>query len=126
MPRFALIIEYDGSSYFGWQRQPGAPTIQEAIEEALAHIVRQPVVLHGSGRTDSGVHATGQCAHFDAETGLAPAVLEKALNSLLPQDIVIRTCLGGSWPPPEHRSTSSARETGLLKACWRALSIKSL
>jgi tRNA pseudouridine38-40 synthase len=92
MPRFSLTIEYDGSNYFGWQRQPGVPTIQEIIEDALAHIVRQPVVLHGSGRTDSGVHATGQSAHFDADTSLAPEVLEKALNSLLPQDIVIRTC----------------------------------
>ncbi|MDI6795696.1 MAG: tRNA pseudouridine(38-40) synthase TruA [Desulfatibacillaceae bacterium] len=107
MPRFCIIIEYDGTNYFGWQRQPGAPTIQEAIEDALAHIVRQPVVLHGSGRTDSGVHATGQCAHFDADTNLAPEVLEKALNSLLPQDIVIRSCLSAASDFHARKSAKS-------------------
>jgi tRNA pseudouridine38-40 synthase len=92
MPNFKLTIEYDGTAYCGWQRQAGDPTIQGAIEAALATMVNRPVTLIGAGRTDAGVHALGQAAHFKAETRLAPEVFLKGLNSLLPDDIVIRDC----------------------------------
>jgi tRNA pseudouridine38-40 synthase len=92
MPTFKLTIEYDGTAYCGWQRQMGNPTIQETIEGALAVMVNHPVTLIGAGRTDAGVHALGQVAHFKTDTRLSPEVFLKGLNSLLPDDIVIRTC----------------------------------
>ncbi|MCJ8502976.1 tRNA pseudouridine(38-40) synthase TruA [Desulfatitalea alkaliphila] len=89
---FKLVIEYDGTDYCGWQRQPNGRTIQQTIEDALARMTRQAVVLTGSGRTDAGVHALGQVAHFSCDTTIAPEALQKGLNSLLPDDIVIRAC----------------------------------
>jgi tRNA pseudouridine(38-40) synthase len=64
--RFALGIDYDGSQYHGWQtQQEGVPSIQSAIEQALSKVANHPVILHGAGRTDAGVHASGMVAHFD-------------------------------------------------------------
>jgi tRNA pseudouridine38-40 synthase len=90
---FKLTIEYDGTNYHGWQRQPNDPSIQQAIEDALETMIRQKITLIGSGRTDAGVHALGQTANFKCETHLEPGQLQKGLNSLLPNDIVIRQCL---------------------------------
>jgi len=87
---FKLTIEYDGTNYHGWQRQPRAPSIQQEIEAALETMIRQKITLIGSGRTDAGVHALGQTANFKCETHIAPSQLQKGLNSLLPNDIVIR------------------------------------
>ena len=91
-PKFKLIIEYDGTDFCGWQRQKNDPTIQGTIEAALQRMTRTAVTLHGSGRTDAGVHALGQCAHFSCPTRLGPQELCKGLNSLLPDAIVIRSC----------------------------------
>jgi tRNA pseudouridine38-40 synthase len=90
LKNFKLTIEYDGSAYCGWQRQPNGPTIQQTIEMALQTMTRQPVTLIGSGRTDAGVHAIGQVAHFKCDTTIAAQAFQKGLNSLLPNDIVIR------------------------------------
>jgi len=92
MRNFKLLIEYDGTRYCGWQRQPNGPTIQQEIESAIATMTRQPVVLIGSGRTDAGVHAIGQTAHFKCDTRISPEAFQNGLNSLLPDDIVIRKC----------------------------------
>jgi tRNA pseudouridine38-40 synthase len=89
---FKIIIEYDGSAYHGWQRQKQDRSIQQEIETALATMVGKRVVLHGSGRTDAGVHAYGQVANFCCETDLTPEIFQKGLGSLLPEDIVIRDC----------------------------------
>jgi tRNA pseudouridine38-40 synthase len=89
---FKLIIEYDGTRYHGWQRQPNGPSIQQTIENALETMTRQKITLIGSGRTDSGVHALGQTANFKCETRLSPDEIDKGLNSLLPEDIVICQC----------------------------------
>lgn len=89
---FKLIIEYDGTGFCGWQRQPNGPSIQQAIETALLTMTRQPVVLIGSGRTDAGVHAIGQTANFICKTRITPEAFLHGLNSLLPDDIVIRRC----------------------------------
>lgn len=80
-------VAYDGTSYFGWQRQPGFPTIQEALEGALTRITGETVVVHGSGRTDTGVHAREQMAHVRTGTSLPDAVLQRALNAHLERDI---------------------------------------
>lgn len=92
LKNFKLIIEYDGTHYCGWQRQPRDRSIQQEIENALTTMTRRKITLIGSGRTDAGVHALGQTANFACETTIDATALHKGLNSLLPEDIVIRTC----------------------------------
>ncbi len=88
--RVALVIQYLGTHFHGWQRQSHHRTVQEEIEKAISTILGYHVTLHGAGRTDSGVHAAAQVAHFDA-TGRIPAhKWAKVLNSYLPKDILIR------------------------------------
>ena len=93
MKNFKLTIEYDGTDYHGWQRQKGQCSIQEEIEKALMIMTKTPVVLSGSGRTDAGVHAMGQTAGFHCDTTIPDQAFRKGLNSLLPDDIVIRECI---------------------------------
>ncbi|MCH9609644.1 MAG: tRNA pseudouridine synthase A [Chlamydiales bacterium] len=87
--RYKLLISYDGTDYSGWQIQPNASSIQEEIEKALATYLRQPVRLIGSGRTDAGVHALGQVAHFKWEEAIDLSQAFFALNGLLPPSIRI-------------------------------------
>lgn len=94
--RVALVIQYLGTHFHGWQRQKGQRTVQEEIETAIATVLGYHVALHGAGRTDSGVHAAAQVAHFQA-TGLIPAhKWAKVLNSYLPPDVLIRASAGVS------------------------------
>ena len=90
MRNLRLDIEYDGTHYHGWQVQKNAPSVAGAIEEALVRVLQHPVRLNGSGRTDAGVHALGQVANFPTERDIPEENLQRALNSLLPRDIVIR------------------------------------
>jgi tRNA pseudouridine38-40 synthase len=92
MDYFRLIVGYDGTAYHGWQRQRADRTIQGEIEKALATMTGKSVSLEGSGRTDAGVHAVGQTASFSSDAGLGPDIYLKGLNSLLPDDILIRAC----------------------------------
>lgn len=87
MNRFKITVGYDGTGYAGWQVQPNAVTVQEKLEGVLANLNGGPVKVHGSGRTDQGVHARGQVAHFDMEKAFSPRDLNRALNALLPEDI---------------------------------------
>lgn len=89
---FKLIIEYDGTLFSGWQRQTKEATIQGELESALGHILNQKISIRGSGRTDAGVHALGQVAHFHAQTQMDPLVLKKGLNSFIKSAIVIHEC----------------------------------
>ncbi len=84
-----LTLEYDGSAYHGWQRQRHGPTIQETLEICLARLTGHPVTVYGSGRTDAGVHALGQVAHFHTPTTLPLPAFREGLNSLLPRDMVV-------------------------------------
>ncbi|NIP92972.1 MAG: tRNA pseudouridine synthase A [Akkermansiaceae bacterium] len=92
--RLKLTIAYDGRPFGGWQIQPHADTIQERIETALREVAGEPLRIHGSGRTDAGVHATGQVAHFDAPDQLTmnPVNWLAALNTKLPATIRIMDC----------------------------------
>lgn len=90
MRNIKLTIEYDGTNYIGWQIQPKGETIQGVIEERLKKITSEDVHLIGAGRTDSGVHAHGQVANFKTNSNIDIFSLQKALNSLLPEDIVIK------------------------------------
>lgn len=84
-----ITLEYDGSNYSGWQLQAGQDSIQARLEAVLERIFSQKIRVHGSGRTDAGVHALGQVAAFDLPREFAPAGLQRAMNSLLPPDIAI-------------------------------------
>ncbi len=92
MQNFKIVIEYDGTRFFGWQRQTDKPTIQGELEAVLGIILNQEIKIHGSGRTDAGVHARGQVAHFHAKTGITPAALKKGVNGLMKHPIVVLTC----------------------------------
>lgn len=89
---FKLTIEYDGTNYHGWQIQKNDPTIQEEIQTALLTMTGEKITLTGSGRTDAGVHALGQVANFISKTELEPDNFLNGLNSLTPDDIIIRDC----------------------------------
>ena len=89
--RFLAIVAYDGTDYVGWQSQPDGKAVQDILEARLARIFRRPVRIHGSGRTDSGVHAQGQAFHFDAEWKHPVETLLKALRCDMPTDILIRS-----------------------------------
>ena len=84
-----MVLAYDGTRYKGWQRLPGGTgeTIQGKLETALSRLLEQPVTVHGSGRTDAGVHAAGQVASFQADTPLACRDLMRRLRRVLPGDI---------------------------------------
>lgn len=90
MRNIRLTISYDGTDFHGWQRQPQAPTVQEALETHIAKITGAAVTLHASGRTDAGVHAAGQVANFRTECSIPCASLMKALNDILPVSIRVR------------------------------------
>lgn len=89
MRNFKLTISYDGAGFHGWQFQPGVPTIQGALNEAARKITQEKIVVHGASRTDAGVHALGQVAHFKTQSGLSPIEIQRALNALLPPAIRI-------------------------------------
>jgi len=89
---FKIIIEYDGTYFFGWQRQTDKRTIQGELEKTLSRIMNQDIRITGSGRTDSGVHAFGQVANFHATTDMTPYMIKKAVNSMIKDPIVIREC----------------------------------
>jgi tRNA pseudouridine38-40 synthase len=110
--RIKLILSYDGTDFCGWQKQkdhafgPDLPSIQESVEKALADILQHPVALSGSGRTDAGVHALGQVAHFDSEKNM-PKDLCWALASKLPKSIVAKEAF---LAPDDFHATISAEK----------------
>jgi tRNA pseudouridine38-40 synthase len=88
--RVALVIQYLGTPFYGWQRQPNHRTIQEELETAIANVLNHPVNLHGAGRTDTGVHAAAQVAHFDHTSPIPANRWANILNARLPDEIFIR------------------------------------
>ena len=88
--RWAVGIEYDGRDYAGWQRQRGRPTAQETLETALSQVAAAPIVLWAAGRTDAGVHAIGQVAHFDCAAERREFSWVMGVNSRLPASIALR------------------------------------
>jgi len=108
MKNIRISIEYDGTSFAGWQRQSrGIITVQGAIEQALGKILQEPVTLAAAGRTDKGVHAREQIANFATHSLLEPARIVHSLNSLLPQTIRVTNPLE---VPLEFHARHSARE----------------
>jgi tRNA pseudouridine38-40 synthase len=107
MPRYKLLIEYDGTAFVGWQRQANGFSVQEAIERAIGAFSGETVTLTGAGRTDSGVHALGQCAHFDIAKSFPPDTVRDALNAhLKPHRIAI---LDAEEAAPDFDARRSAK-----------------
>jgi tRNA pseudouridine38-40 synthase len=93
MPRYRATIEYDGTPFFGWQSQPDRLTIQTCLEAACAKLAGVPIDVKGAGRTDAGVHALGQVAHFTLPKHYPPHVVQRAVNfHIRPHPIAIRDC----------------------------------
>ncbi|MGB9720436.1 MAG: tRNA pseudouridine(38-40) synthase TruA [bacterium] len=90
MRNLRMIIEYDGTDFYGWQYQPDKRTVQGEIEKAIEKITGQNIRIIGAGRTDQGVHALAQVANFKTESNIPPEKFKKALNSLIGEDIHLR------------------------------------
>jgi tRNA pseudouridine38-40 synthase len=131
--RYKLTIAYRGTAYHGWQRQAmpsnwkgamppeghGLPTIQEVVSRAMGLVVRHPVELVGSSRTDSGVHAKGQVAHFDSDqTQIPPEGMRQSVNHKLPDDILIRAI---EPVGPEFHAIRSTLRKRYQYAIWNAI-----
>jgi tRNA pseudouridine38-40 synthase len=108
MPRYKLTIEYDGAPFFGWQLQEGLPSVQGALEAAVQATCGVPTRVHGSGRTDAGVHATGQVAHCDIEKPFRPDRLRDALNAHLRPDPI--AVLAAEIVPDNFEARFSAKK----------------
>ena len=115
--QYRLIIEYDGTDFHGWQMQPGARTVQATLEEALARLLGQPTRVAAAGRTDAGVHASGQVVCFASTRDITLATLQRALNALTPVDLTVcapTPCRTSSTrvEPPAAGAMSTASGTG--------------
>src|SRR5665648_159042 len=90
MTNIKLTIEYEGTKYYGWQRQKSFLSIQGILEEKISQITQEKIILNGSGRTDAGVHALGQVANFSTNSSIPLVELPFILNCMLPLDIRIK------------------------------------
>jgi tRNA pseudouridine38-40 synthase len=91
--KFAGLVEYDGAGFAGWAAQPGLRTVEETLAGALGTVLRQSVRLSVAGRTDAGVHASGQVVSFGAETELEPTSISYKATAVLPKDLALRRCV---------------------------------
>ena len=133
MPRFKLIIEYDGTPFAGWQWQNGAPTVQRALTDAIAAFCGHAVKVAGAGRTDAGVHALGQVAHVDLEKDWRVDRVRDAINAhLRPHPVAVlsaekvagrfrRALLGEETPLSlSHRQSPAGSRAGAHPRVARA------
>lgn len=104
--RIALSVEYDGTDFVGWQAQANGRSVQVVIESAIREVFREKTRIVGAGRTDSGVHAFGQVAHFDLRHAIAAEKIGDALNTKLPKDVRIRASADA---PPDFHARRDAR-----------------
>lgn len=93
MTRIALGIEYDGAQHYGWQRQREVPSVQEHLEKALSTVANTPIELQCAGRTDAGVHATGQVVHFDCDAVRPLKAWTMGVNANLPSSVAVKWCV---------------------------------
>ena len=114
--RLAMIVEYDGTAYSGFQFQKNAPTVQQQIENAIESLTAEAVRIKAAGRTDAGVHAVGQVVAFDTSSQYRPEVVQRALNAKLPQDIAVRSirCVEPGFDPRRDAVSRLYRYTLIL------------
>lgn len=105
MRNIKLILEYDGTSYHGWQKQPRLSTIQKKLEDSLFSLFRERIQTAAAGRTDAGVHAKGQVVNFTAHASISSTCIQPALNSYLPKDIRVKKV---SQVEPDFHARKSA------------------
>lgn len=108
MPRLALACEYDGTDFVGWQSQANGRSVQEVLGQAVSRVADEAIQVHGSGRTDAGVHAAGQVAHFDTVANRTDRQWLLGVNSNLPDDVVLK------WIAPVANEFDARRS-----AIWR-------
>lgn len=111
--RYLITVEYFGKNFNGWQTQNNAPSVQQTLEEALSNLLREQIKLTGSGRTDTGVHALAQKAHFDTQSNIPMEKIPLAVNTLLPDDIRVKAI--EERPLDFHAQYSAKRKTYLYK-----------
>ena len=110
MPRFRLTLEYDGTDFAGFQLQgKGERTVQGTLEATLARLTGETIRIHGAGRTDAGVHATGQVAHFDSEWRIPTERMARVLSGALPDDLVVRDARLAEMPDFHARYSATSR-----------------
>lgn len=119
MPRYRILVAYDGTDLRGWQRQPGERTVQAELETSLLPLSPDgaPVAVNGSGRTDAGVHARGQVAHFDLARDIAPDSLRRAMNNRLAPDVRV---LSAAVADPDFDARRSAHCKEYRYFAWNA------
>jgi tRNA pseudouridine38-40 synthase len=115
--RRRLTLAYDGTDFAGWQVQPDQRTVQATVETALTSLLGEPVRVQGSGRTDAGVHALGQVAHFDDPQGWPLDRLQSALDATLPADVRVVAALEAA---PDFHALHSARRKSYVYQFWRS------
>ena len=116
--RLKLVVAYDGGPFAGWQSQAHGNTIQDHLERAIRKVSGEDARVHGSGRTDTGVHALEQCAHFDLnQCGLNPLELQKALNAILPGTIRVLRC---SVASPKFHARFDVKSKTYRYRIWNA------
>ena len=105
--KILIKVSYDGTNYSGWQIQPNGDTVQERLENAIKDLTGETVRVTGSGRTDAGVHARGQIAHFETQSKISPEKFKDALNVRLPEDIRV---LESKVIPDSFHAVKSAKK----------------
>jgi tRNA pseudouridine38-40 synthase len=119
MTRYRATLSYDGTQYCGFQRQLNARTIQAQVEEALTQVLGVPTQIVGAGRTDTGVHATGQVIAFDADWAHDPHTLLKVVNLALPNDIALRDIAQHAGFQPRYHALSRRYQYDVLVSATR-------
>ena len=112
MTRWRITVEYDGTGYVGWQRQDNGPSIQQSLEEAVHKFCGETVRVFGAGRTDAGVHALGQVAHFDIDRETRPDTVRDALNAHLRDEAIAVLAM------PKALSTAFLRMLADYDGAW--------
>jgi tRNA pseudouridine38-40 synthase len=123
MKRIKLEIAYDGTAYCGWQLQPGQPTIEAALNQALSELLGEEISVTGASRTDSGVHALGNVAVFDTASSIPAEKICLALNQRLPEDIRVQS--SGEVPPDFHPRRTVSRKTYEYRILNRRIALPS-
>ncbi|MBM3487490.1 MAG: tRNA pseudouridine(38-40) synthase TruA [Alphaproteobacteria bacterium] len=119
MPRYRLLVEYDGGGFVGWQRQDNGPSVQAALERAIALYCGETATLFAAGRTDAGVHATGQVAHVDLARVAPVATVRNAINAHL-RPLPVAVLAVAVAPPDFHARFSAIRRSYLYRIVNRA------